>query len=275
MPSGGDVMIGRKLVSVLAAMVLLAGLPACKSDEPGEPPPAPPASPTGEAARPGGTTAPAGEAAAPDMATGHGSESPALPPDHPPIGTAGAPPADPSASLPTGHPPIGGGQQVVVPDPKSGRGAAGIVWKTPAGWMEETPSSGLRRGQYRIPGPGGDAELAIFYFGAGQGGDPESNAQRWASQFKQPGGGDPVEAMKTQTLDLRGTKVLLVETTGTYLNTAMNPADIGEKPNYALLGAVFPGPDANWFFKLTGPQATVKAQREKFLQLLQSIQQGA
>jgi hypothetical protein len=133
----------------------------------------------------------------------------------------------------------------------------------------------MRRGQYRIPGPGGDAEMAVFYFGAGQGGDPTANAQRWANQFKQPGGGDPLEAMKTQTLDMRGTKVLLVETTGTYVNTAMNPADVGEKPNYALLGAVVPGPDANWFFKMTGPQTTVKAQRDKFMQLLQSIQKGA
>jgi hypothetical protein len=157
----------------------------------------------------------------------------------------------------------------------SGRGRSGIVWKTPAGWVEETPSSSLRRGQYRVPGAGGDAELAIFYFGAGQGGDPTANAQRWANQFKQPGGGDPLEAMKTQTLDMKGTKVLLVETTGTYMNTAMNPADVGEKPNYALLGAVVPGPDANWFFKMTGPQATVKEQRDKFLQLLQSIQKGA
>ena len=44
-----------------------------------------------------------------------------------------------------------------------------------------------------------------------------------------------LEVMKTQTLDLRGTKVLLVETTGTYVNMAMNPADVeGEAEHYAL-----------------------------------------
>lgn len=255
-------MIVRKLASVLGALVLAVSLQACKTDKPGEEPP--PAQPTGEAA-------PAAPAPAPPLATGHEAETGTLPQGHPPL----EPPADAGSALPAGHPPIGGGQQVKVPDPLSGRGQSGIVWTTPAGWVEEAPSSSLRRGQYRIPGPGGDAELAVFYFGAGQGGDPTANAQRWASQFKQPGGGDPVEAMKTQTLDVRGRKVLLVETTGTYLNTAMSPADIGEKPDYALLGAVVPGPDANWFFKMTGPQTTVKAQRDKFLQLLQSIQQGA
>ena len=43
----------------------------------------------------------------------------------------------------------------------------------------------------------------------------------------------------------------------------------------ALLGAVVPGPDANWFFKMTGPQATVQGQRDSFLKLLQSIQKGS
>ena len=228
----------------VCVLALLASLQACKTDKPGEEPP--PTAPTGEAA-------PA-TMEEPPMARGHAPEE---------------------AALPEGHPPITGGSTVKAPDPMDGRGASGIAWKTPAGWVEETPSSSMRRGQYRIPGPGGDAELAVFYFGAGQGGDATANAQRWAGQFTQPGGGDPLEAMKTQTVDVRGTKVLLVETTGTYVNTAMSPADVGEKPNYALLGAVVPGPDANWFFKMTGPQATVQAQRDGFLKLLQSIQKGA
>ena len=263
----------RSALHGLCVLALAASLHGCKSEKPGQEPP--PAGPTGEAASapPAEAVAPPAEIA-PPLATGHATETAALPEGHPPIEAAAPAPAA-SGSLPAGHPPVAGGPQVQAPDPMSGRGASGIVWKTPAGWVEETPSSTLRRGQYRVPGPGGNAELAIFYFGTVQGGDPEANAQRWASQFKQPDGGDPMEAMKTQTLDLRGTKVLLVETTGTYVNTAMNPADVGEKPNYALLGAVVPGPDANWFFKLTGPQATVKEQRTNFMQLLQSIQKGA
>ena len=247
----------RPFAASLCALVLLATLHGCQGDEPDEPgDQPPPAGPTGEAAPA------AGDPSAPPLMTSRGPETTPVP-------------ALEDASLPAGHPPVAGDSPVSPPDPMSGRGAQGIVWKTPAGWVEETPSNPMRRGQYRIPGPAGDAQLAISYFGAGQGGDPTANAQRWANQFKQPGGGDPLEVMKTQTLDLKGTKVLLVETTGTYLNTAMNPSDVGEKPNYALLGAIVPGPDSNWFFKMTGPQETVKAQRDKFLQLLQSIQKGA
>jgi len=44
-----------------------------------------------------------------------------------------------------------------------------------------------------------------------------------------------------------------------------------EHPGHMLLGAVATGPDANWFFKLTGPQATVEAQNEAFLGMVRSL----
>jgi hypothetical protein len=51
----------------------------------------------------------------------------------------------------------------------------------------------------------------------------------------------------------------------------MTAAPATPKPGYALLGAIVEGPDANWFFKLTGPQATVSSQREAFLGLIRSV----
>jgi hypothetical protein len=58
--------------------------------------------------------------------------------------------------LPPGHPPIGdSGGPRAVPGPPPGRGREGLIWKSPPGWAEETPSSSMRRAQYRIPGPGG------------------------------------------------------------------------------------------------------------------------
>jgi hypothetical protein len=46
------------------------------------------------------------------------------------------------------------------------------------------------------------------------------------------------------------------------------------KPNQMLLGAIAKGPDANWFFKLTGPKATVEAQRSAFDALISSLKRG-
>jgi len=43
------------------------------------------------------------------------------------------------------------------------------------------------------------------------------------------------------------------------------------KPGYLLMGAVVPGPDANWFIKCTGPEKTLQANRDRFDALLGSI----
>ena len=45
-------------------------------------------------------------------------------------------------------------------------------------------------------------------------------------------------------------------------------------PDYMLLGAIAQGPDANWFFKFTGPEATLTEQREAFRQMVQSLKPG-
>jgi hypothetical protein len=41
-----------------------------------------------------------------------------------------------------------------------------------------------------------------------------------------------------------------------------------------LLGAIARGPDANWFFKATGPRTTMEANRAAFDGLVQSIRPG-
>lgn len=196
-------------------------------------------------------------------------------PAHPPV--AGAPP---SSELPAGHPPItgapaaGGGFEIAPVDPATGRGDAALAWTERAGWISEPPTNSMRRAQYRVPGPGGDAECVVFYFGPGQGGDARSNAERWASQFVPEGGGDPIAAMRTRSLDVAGRSVLVVETEGTYQAGSMMGGPVAEKPGYALLGAVAEGPDANWFFKLTGPRATVEAARTPFEEMVRSLRQG-
>jgi hypothetical protein len=122
----------------------------------------------------------------------------------------------------------------------------------------------MRRAQYRVPGPGGPAECAVFYFGPGQGGDAKSNAARWASQFHRADGGPVGDALKTRDIKVGDIAVVLVEVAGTYAG-GMGSGPAGpERPNYMLLGAIAQGPDANWFFRATGPRATLEAQRAAF-----------
>jgi hypothetical protein len=207
----------------------------------------------------GEASKPADAQAAPPLASGHDEAPAALPPGHPPVDSAG--------TRPPGLPPVPEG---------AGTGATGLAWTAPPGWISETPSSPMRRAQYRVPGEAGDGECAVFYFGPGQGGDPMSNAVRWAEQFKLPDGRSARGAMKTSEIEVAGLKVFMVEVAGTYNGgMTMTSTPATPKPGYRLLGAVAPGPDANWFFKFTGPDRTVNEQRAGFTAMVKSLKHGA
>jgi hypothetical protein len=147
-----------------------------------------------------------------------------------------------------------------------------LTWSVPAGWIEETPTSSMRLAQYLVAGSGGDALCLVFYFGPGQGGDVAGNARRWAGQFTQPDGRDSAEATTISELDSTAFPAQLVELSGTF-NGGMSATDepVPAQPGSALLGAIVHGPDAPWFFKLTGPAATISEQRQAFLDLIGSI----
>jgi len=181
--------------------------------------------------------------------------------------------------LPTGHPPVGEtppAMTIAPVPPGTGSGAAALTWTSPEGWTAEAPSSNMRRAQYRVPGEAGDAECVVFYFGPGEGGDAMANALRWADQFTQPDGRSSRELLATEEIDVNGIPVLLSSVTGTYGGgMPMMGQQAQVLPDHMLLGAVAAGPDANWFFKLTGPEATVEANREAFAGMIRSLQPGA
>jgi hypothetical protein len=157
------------------------------------------------------------------------------------------------------------------PGPPSGERKF-LAWDMPAGWQALEPSSSMRLAQYRASGPEGDGECVVFYFGPGQGGDPLSNAARWAGQFQQPDGRDPRDAMSVTALDGTRLPVHLVEISGTYDGgMTMTDAPARQLAGYRLLGAIVEGPDAPWFFKFTGPAATIEAQREAFIAMMRSL----
>ena len=147
-----------------------------------------------------------------------------------------------------------------------------LEWEVPAGWIVEQPASSMRLAQYRVPGAVGDGECVVFYFGPGQGGDPSANAVRWARQFSQPDGSSSLEVLRVSELPGARVRVQLVEVTGIYDGgMTMTDAPAEKKPGYMLLGAIAEGQDAPWFFKFTGPEATVKAQRPAFVSMLESL----
>jgi hypothetical protein len=152
--------------------------------------------------------------------------------------------------------------------------AAGVEWDMPAGWKREADRP-MRIATYSIPAVPGDAEGAecgAFYFGVGQGGSVQANADRWAGEFEQPNGKAARDAAQVEKESIAGLEVTTVRCQGTYLysSTPMEPAT-QKKPNYALLGAIVEAPQGLIFFKMTGPQKTVKAAEPAFTAMLASF----
>jgi hypothetical protein len=171
------------------------------------------------------------------------------------------------------HASPGAAQPLIEPPPPgAGSGSTALTWTAPTGWVAERPTSSMRKAQYRVPG---EAECVVFYFGPGQGGDPMANAQRWASQFTLADGRPGSAGLKIEGGQVGDIDVLRVEVAGTYHGGfMMQQQKSAPRPNRLLLGAIATGPDANWFFKLIGPAATVEAERAAFETLVGSLERG-
>jgi hypothetical protein len=163
--------------------------------------------------------------------------------------------------------------QESMPGGSIGGGSDALTWTVPKEWSLEPPKSAMRKAQYRLraaPGDREDGECVVYYFGAGQGGDVKSNLDRWAAQFTGFGSNRP----KFSETKVGGLSISRAEVRGTYTPSPMMLGGGPEpqpKPDYMLLGAIVPGPEANWFFKCTGPGKTMEANRAPFDSLLASV----
>lgn len=145
---------------------------------------------------------------------------------------------------------------------------AGVNWSYPSRWVKSGPRM-MRAATYTIPsateGPEG-GECAVFFFGAGQGGDVELNIQRWETQFQN---GVTAEK-KDRTVGEIPVTTVAIE--GSYLSPGgpMMQSQ-GVKENYKLLGAVIQAPEGMVFFKLTAPKVVADAVSAEFDAMVESI----
>lgn len=146
-----------------------------------------------------------------------------------------------------------------------------LKWTDPQGWTRQEQSSPMRVATYRVPHAASDkddAEMAVFHFGGGQGGDVEANLKRWENQFSDKKG----DAKRTDR-SANGLKAHVLEIeSGTYTAMAMMPGqNASPKSDYGMLAAVVETPLGPYFFKLTGPSKTVKAQKDAYMTMLDSV----
>lgn len=150
-----------------------------------------------------------------------------------------------------------------------------LRWDDPPGWTRGRPSNPMRVAEYSIPKQGRDeenAELVINTFASGPGNTVEANIDRWVRQFDPQGS---KEEIVKKDREVKGLKVHTVAMNGTYKGMMMpNSPAAKPKPGYRLVGAVVEVGNGLWFFKMTGPVATVKAAEPNFDKLIDSLRKA-
>lgn len=175
--------------------------------------------------------------------------------------------------MPAGHPPVGApptsaAAQPATPSTQSADStakappASGFAFETPAGWTPGAPNP-MRKASLVVEGGG---EVAVNTFGAsGQMADPRANAQRWAGQVGLTDLSEEALSKASQDVNIGGVAGKKFE--------FLSPD--GVQPAQGILAAMIVRDGEAWFFKLSGPKATVESQREAFNKFLESVQFGA
>jgi hypothetical protein len=148
-----------------------------------------------------------------------------------------------------------------------------LLWNDPPHFVRAPPKSPARVAQYAVPRAGPDpedAECVVMTFGPRQGGSVEDNVKRWMDQFN-----PALPTPRRMTADINGMHVTFVEVAGTFAGNMMpngpnNFAVPTKKPGWRLIGAIVEAPSGLWFFKMTGPDLTVRSGAREFEDMVRS-----
>lgn len=189
--------------------------------------------------------APAPEASPPRAAATPADAAPASDPHH---GLAGLAPAGDAADL---------GPEVTV---------GAIRLKGPDGWTRKQPRNEFVSAEFALPKAEGDDQDGRLTISTARG-SVEDNVKRWRDQQF---GGKP-EKDSQQVLELAGTKVTVVDFTGTYADQPGPFAPAVERPGYRMLVAIIPLGEQSLFIKAYGPKKTMADHEDAFHAFLQSL----
>ena len=149
--------------------------------------------------------------------------------------------------------------------PDADSAPASVGWTLPAGWQEE-PATGFLKGSFTVAGAGGQkAEVSVVSLPAADGG-LLADVNRMRDRLQLPpitedgltsGSMLPVDGQKVYFVDLVSGKAL----------------PDGSKAR--TLNGILSLPGETWFFKMSGSDKLVEAQRNSFRQFLQSLKISA
>ena len=149
-----------------------------------------------------------------------------------------------------------------------------LAFDPPNEWIVEPVSSPMRLAQFTLPraeGDSEDAELTVFYFGGG-GGTVEANLERWTNQMLQPDDSPSADVATTTSFMVGEIAVTLLDVPGIYAAEVTPGSRMRYyKRGYRLKASVVETPAGPYFFRLTGPEQTVRTWDDRFIALLESL----
>lgn len=139
-----------------------------------------------------------------------------------------------------------------------------LEWETPSDWEQVSPGQ-MRYASFRVKGEEGKtADLGIFPL-PGMGMGDLDNVNRWRGQVGQAPITEEERAQQALNVEVQGITAQVYEMAG-------ESAGSGEKTR--ILGAILKRDGIPWYFKMTGDDALVAAQKEAFIGFLRSLRFG-
>ena len=152
---------------------------------------------------------------------------------------------------------------------------AALTFIAPPAWHTRPPSSAMRVAEFVVPkaqGDAEDAEVVVYYFGAGGGGSADANVARWIDQIQQPDGSASQAKARRAEKTINGLKVTTVDVSGTYTaETRPGAAEHYNKPGFRLCAAVVETAQGPYYIKFTGPAKTVGGAQPDYEAFLSSL----
>lgn len=140
----------------------------------------------------------------------------------------------------------------------------------PSTWAPRTPSSTMRLAEYVVPSnAAGSAEVVVYFFGKGQGGNVAANLTRWKEQFS-TSDGSPVP--ETIVRDSSGAfPITFAEFRGNYRRGIGTGSADSVRAGQTLVAGIAETPRGTLFMQLFGNSARVGEERAAFLAFVRGL----
>lgn len=145
--------------------------------------------------------------------------------------------------------------------------AKAMTFEVPTSWKSVPPRT-MREVQLKLDPVTGETtpgDLSIYVFPGGAGG-VKANIERWQGQFKDADGKTP--PIESKELKGKNVDVTRVTCAGTFTDPF---GGAGPQKGFRMIVAMIQAPDSAYFFKLVGPEKTVKAAEKDFDAMIASM----